>query len=583
MLFSVLSENLAKMEQTSKRLELISLMVDIFKQTKPDEIAQVVYLLQGKVRPDYEGVEVGVAEKMVIRAIAKSSGTTQNIVEREYVKVGDLGQAASHILEQKTQTTFFAQEITVSRVYDTIFRIAQIEGSRSQDMKIKYISSLLNDASPTEARFILKMLLGTMRLGVAENTIMDALAEAYTGERTNRALLEGAYSVSSDLGRVAETTAKHGLDGLKSFEVTLFSPIRPMLAERIRSEADAWSKMGEGFAAEYKLDGERVQIHVMNGKVEIFSRSLERITEYYPDVIEAMADISKSDQIILEAEAVPINAETGEFLPFQNIMHRRRKHGLTKAVSEYPVSVNFFDILYMDGQSLLDAPYKKRRQTLEYIINEGNMARLVPVTWADTESAIVEFMENSVNAGCEGLMIKAPDSVYRAGSRGSQWLKLKRDYQKGIGDSLDLVVIGAFYGKGRRTGTYGTLLLGAYDDTQDMFFSICKVGTGFKDEDLDTIYQTLSEKIITRIDPRVNSMMEADVWFAPELVIEVVAAEITRSPIHTIAKTENESGLALRFPRFTGRIRMDKKAEEASTAEEVLMLYNGQTKVSKDA
>lgn len=580
MLFSTLAENLARMEETTKRLELTSIMVDIFKEVSQDQIAHIVYLLQGKVRPDYEGVEVGVAEKIIMHAIAKSSGTSQATIQARYVETGDLGQAASLILEKKSQTTLFAQEVTVDRVYNTILKMAQVGGTRSQDMKIKYISSLLNDASPTEARFILKILLGSMRLGVAENTIMDALAEAYTGDRKNRPLLEEAYNVSSDLGRVAKTTAKDGLCGLESFSITPFSPIRPMLAERIRTEKDALDKMGTSFAAEYKLDGERVQIHVADGRVEVFSRKLERITEYYPDVIEAMPEISKSNNIILEAEAVPVNADTGEFLPFQNIMRRRRKHGLAKAVADYPVLVNFFDVLYVDGQSFLDETYDKRRQMLQYVIKEGGMARLVPMMRIEAEADIVEFMESSVNAGCEGLMIKSKDSVYRAGSRGSQWLKLKQDYQKGIGDSLDLVVIGAFHGKGRRAGTYGTLLLATYDSAEDMFLSICKVGSGFKDEDLDTLYQTLGDKILAKKDLRVNSIMEADVWFAPELVIEVVAAEITRSPIHTTGKADNDSGFALRFPRFTGRIRADKSAEEASTVEEILALYGGQAKTT---
>lgn len=578
MKFSILADNLSKMEQTSKRLELIALMVDLFRVTPPQIVAQAVYMLQGKIRPDYEGIEIGVAEKLAMRAIAKSAGTTLAAVEAEYVKAGDLGLAASSILDGKTQTTFFAQDVTVERVYDTIYRMARTEGPRSQDMKIRYMSSLLNDASPLEARFILKILLGTMRLGVAENTIMDALAEAYTGRRENRNLLEGAYNVSSDLGRVAETIAKLGQDGIKKFEISPFSPIRPMLAERIRGEGEALEKMGPGSAAEYKLDGERVQIHSSGGRVEVFSRRLERITEHYPDIVDAMPEISESGDVILEAEAVPVNAETGDFLPFQNIMRRRRKHGIEKAVSEYPVSVNFFDILYMDGSSLLDTPYRVRRQTLQQVIKEGGIARHVPMAWIESEDAMVEFMESSISAGCEGLMIKAPDSAYRAGSRGSQWLKLKQDYQKGIGDSLDLAVIGAFFGKGRRTGTYGTLLLAAYDDAEDMFFSICKVGTGFKDEDLDTIYQMLNGRAMPRKDPRVDSGMEADVWFEPELVIEIVAAEITQSPVHTAARSGGGQGLALRFPRFTGRIRQDKSAEEASTTNEIRALYQGQAK-----
>ncbi len=582
MLFSILAGYFGRMEETSKRLELTAHLVGLFRETPVDLVARTAYLLQGKIRPDFEGIEPGVAEKMAMRAVAKSSGSPLRVVEARYQKSGDLGLAASEILDGKTQTTFFAEEITVERVYETIHRIARLEGSRSQDMKMKYISSMLNDASPLEARFIIKILLGTMRLGVAENTIMDALAEAYTGERANRAALEGAYNVSSDLGRVAEAVARDGLAGIESFGVEIFSPIRPMLAERVRSEAEAIEKM-RGGAAEYKLDGERVQIHIDGSRVEIFSRRLERITGHYPDVVESITSLVRSRRAILEAEAVAVNEETGAFLPFQELMHRRRKYGVEKAVSEYPVAVNFFDVLYLDGQSCLDMEYAERRRMLQEIIEERGMARLVPMAEITDEAALADFMEASIDAGCEGLMIKSADSVYRAGSRGSQWLKLKREYRDGVGDSLDLVVVGAFYGKGRRTGTYGTLLLAVYDEMRDTFTSICKVGTGFKDEDLDTLYQVLSGMTVPKCDPRVDSGMVPDVWFVPEMVIEVMASEITLSPVHTAAKdiVRKDAGLALRFPKFTGRVRQDKLPEDASSSEEVVALYRGQKKTAQ--
>ena len=255
-----------------------------------------------------------------------------------------------------------------------------------------------------------------------------------------------------------------------------------------------------------------------------------------------------------------VNEETGTFLPFQELMHRRRKYGVEKAVSRYPVRVTFFDVLYADGQSCLDMEYDARRSLLSEMVEERGIARLVPMTRITDEDSLVEFMEGSINAGCEGLMIKATNSIYRAGSRGSQWLKLKREYRDGVGDSLDLVVIGAFYGRGRRTGTYGTLLLAAYDEERDVFASICKVGTGFKDEDLDTLYQILSPQAMSKRDPRVDSGMVPDVWFAPELVIEVVASEITLSPVHTAATgaVRKDAGMALRFPKFTGKVRDDK-------------------------
>jgi DNA ligase-1 len=582
--FSVLADAFSKMESTTKRLELTQHLVELFEKTPQDMISRIVYLLQGKLRPDFEGIELGVAEKLAIRAIAKSSGSdnAEKKIEEEYRKGGDLGQAASKILEQKEQTTFMVQDITVERVYENLFTIAKLVGSKTQDRKMKYISGLLNDANPIEAKFILKILLGTLRLGIAENTVMDALAITFTGNKENRKILEHAYNVSSDLGKVAEAIASKGLQGIENFEINLFNPIRPMLADRVKSEYEAMEKLGNVFAAEYKLDGERIQLHIEGEKVILFSRSLENITSYYPDIVEKMPNVIHAEKVILEAEAVAINENTGEFLPFQELMHRRRKYKVEKAVIQYPITVNFFDVLYYNGKSCLETGYKERRLLLEKIVKEDNFAKHVPMTIINNESEIEEFLENSINSGCEGLMLKMLDKPYQAGSRGSYWLKLKREYRNELGDSLDLVVIGAFFGKGRRTGKYGTLLLATYDDDNDRLTSICKVGTGFTDEDLDQLYQILSNKVTIKKNPKINSEMEADVWFEPELVVEVVASEITLSPIHMAARNEirKDTGLALRFPKFTGKIRLEKNAEDASTNEEVMTLYKGQKKVA---
>ena len=544
----------------------------MFEKTPHDVISKITYLLQGKLRPDFEGIELGVAEKLAMRAISKSSGIAIKKIEEEYNKGGDLGNAAAKILEQKTQTTFLVENITVERVYETLFKIARLEGSRSQDMKIKYISSLLNDANPLEATYILKILLGTLRLGVAENTVMDALAIAYSGNKENRKMLEHAYNVSSDLGKVAEIIAVEGIKGIEEFKIELFNPIRPMLADRVKSEKEVIEKMGNEFAIEYKLDGEMVQIHIEGEKIELFSRSLEKISNYYPDIIEKIPKIFQAENAILEAEIVAINENTGDFLPFQELMHRRRKYKIEKAVKEYPITVNFFDVLYCNGKNCTELNYRERRKKLENIIKENEFAKYIPMTIAKTENEIEEFFENSINAGSEGLMLKMLDKPYQAGSRGSHWLKLKREYRNELGDSLDLVVIGGFFGKGRRTGSYGTLLLATYNENTDTFPSICKVGTGFTDESLDQLYQILNPKITIKKNPRINSEMEADVWFEPELVIEVVASEITLSPIHKTAINEirKDTVLALRFPKFTGKIRVEKTVEDASTDEEVM-------------
>ena len=582
--FSILADYFYKMESTRKRLELTQFLVELFEKTPHKVISKIVYLIQGKLRPDFEGIELGVAEKLAIRSISKSSGIPIKRIEEEYRKGGDLGHAASVILQQKTQTTFLVEDITVERVYETLFKIAKLEGSRSQDMKMKYISSLLNDANPLEASYILKILLGTLRLGIAENTVMDALAIAFSGDKNNRKILQHAYNVSSDLGKVAETIVVKGIEGIEKFEIILFNPVRPMLADRVKSEKEAIERIGKQFAAEYKLDGERVQIHIEGEKVVLFSRSLENISSYYPDIIEKIPKTIQVDNIILEAEAVAMNENTGEFLPFQELMHRRRKYRIEKAVTQYPITVNLFDILYCNGKSCLELKYKDRREKLEKSVKENDFVKYIPMNIVKDENEIEDFMENSINAGSEGLMLKMLDKPYQAGSRGSYWLKLKREYQNELGDSLDLVVIGGFFGKGRRTGNYGTLLLATYNEDEDAFPSICKVGTGFSDESLDQLYQILHPKVTIKKNPRIISEMEADVWFEPELVIEVVASEITLSPIHKAAKDviRKGAGLALRFPKFTGKIRVEKAVEDASTDEEVITLYRGQKKVAHD-
>ena len=582
--FSIVAEIFEKMENTTKRIELTNILVELLKKTPKKIIPNVVYLLQGIIRPNFEGVELGIAEKLAIRAISKSAGLPIKKIEDDYRDGGDLGLTASNMLKIKTQTTFTAEKITVERVYETLLKIAKLKGKGSQDLKMKHIASLLNDATPLEAKFVLKILLGTLRLGIAENTVMDALAIAFTGKKENRVQIENAYNVSSDLGKVSLIVATDGIDEIKKFKISLFSPIRPMLADRVQSEKDVIKKMPEQFIAEYKLDGERVQIHKQSDKIVLFSRRLENITQYYPDIVERIGKTLNVNEGVFEAEIVPINENTGEFLPFQELMHRRRKHKLDKAVSQYPITVNFFDVLYYDKKDCLNLECSERRKILEQIVHEDNFSKLVPMLFVKNENEVEDFLENSINAGCEGLMLKAPNAPYRAGMRGSNWLKLKREYRNELGDSLDLIVIGAYFGRGRRTGLYGTLLLATYNPEKDNLPSICKVGTGFTDESLDQLYQILSNKVTLKKNPRIVSEMKADIWFEPELVLEIVASEITLSPIHKtgLDLIRKSSGFALRFPKFTGKIRYEKAAEDASTGEEVFALYKRQSKINHE-
>jgi len=569
---------LENMEKTSSRLELIKILVDLFHKSDNQIIYKIAYLIQGKIAPDFTGVEIGIAEKLAIKSISKSTATSVIEIIKTYNEIGDLGDVTYKALSRKTQTTFMKEVVTVERVFKTFYKISNLSGPGSQNMKMKYISSLLNDSEPLEGKFIIKTLLGTLRLGIADNTIMDSLSLAYTNSKKNRMLLENAYNVSSDLGKVAECVSQNGLNGLTKFKVSVFNPIRPMLADRIKNE-NVFNKV-KCIGLEYKLDGERAQIHIKDKRIMIFSRSLENITKHYPDVSNKVINDIKVCNAILEAEIVAIDESTGEHLPFQELMHRRRKHKIEVAVSTYPITVNFFDVLYLNGENLMDCEYTFRRKKLNMLIKEDNVIKIIPMKIATNVIEVNNFLKNSIESRCEGIMLKTLDSFYKAGMRGSNWLKLKPEYKNNLGDSLDLIVIGAFFGKGRRAGRYGTMLLSTYDDKTDTFPTICKIGSGFTDENLKYFHQSLSNKITLKKNYRINSKIEADVWFEPEIVIEVLASEITLSPIHRTAHNmiKKGHGLALRFPKFTGKIRLDKIPESASTQEEIITIYKNQKK-----
>jgi DNA ligase 1 len=559
---------------------LTDYLVCLLKKTPSSTIDKVVYLIQGKLHPDYEGIELGLAEKMVLRALSQSIvGLDIGSLSKIYRETGDLGDTASKIIQARENnknqgTTLFLSEkkmMTVDRVYLTLDKIARTTGPGSQELKIRLVSSLLNVSTAREARFIIKLIMGKLRLGIADYTVMDALAIAFTGNKSNRSLLENAYNVSSDLGNVAKTLAANGIESVKLLQITLYKPIRPMLAERVVTAEEALERMNEIAAAEYKLDGERIQIHKGKERVELFSRRLEKITHHFPDIAEAITKSLKlTKEAILEGEVVAIDLQTSEFLPFQELMHRRRKHGIQEAIEEYPVILNIFDVLFVNGNAKTSLIYSQRRDLIEKMIvrrqcskdNNDNKIRIVPQTIVKNTDQIDKFMASAIESGCEGLMLKHLNSVYRAGAREYAWIKLKREYQSELADTLDLVIVGALYGRGRRVGKYGALLLAAYDSASDIFRSTCKVGTGFTDKDLEGFYISLEKHRIKHKHARVDSKMQMDVWFEPKIVIEVIASAVTLSPSHTAAidSIRPSYGLALRFPKFTGKIRDDKKS-----------------------
>lgn len=583
MKFLELATVFEKIDATTKRLEMTSLLVELIQKTPAEEIRKVVYLLQGKLYPDYEGVELGLAEKLLIKAVAEVTGRTEKVVEGDYKKTGDLGSTVEKLVQKKSQTTLSKRSLTVNAVYGTFDKIANASGAGSVETKVRLLISLLNDASPLEAKYIARMAVGKLRLGVADMTVLDALAAAYGGDKSTREPFERAYNMSSDLGSVAEAAAQKGLEGIRKFRISVGRPIRPMLCERLPDAESILEKMGGVGAAEYKYDGLRLQAHLSDGKVHLFSRRLENITDQFPDIAQNLRKSIDAKEAIVEGECVAVDQNTGDMLPFQVISQRRgRKYELTRVQEEIPVTAFLFDLLYLDGHDLTMFPYPDRRKELVAVVNPSEHVSLANQTVVKDSERLEQLMEEAVAAGCEGLVVKnlSEQSVYQAGARGWLWIKYKRSYKSEVQDTFDLVPVGAFAGRGRRAGTYGALLMAVYNSKDDTFETICKLGSGFTDEDLANLPRMLDTYRISHRNPRVKSLMEADVWFTPSLVLEVAADEITLSPLHTCARAaiRHESGLALRFPRFTGKWRKDKAAEDATTSQEALEMYKKQLK-----
>ncbi len=570
-------------EATSKRLEMTDLLVKLLKETPKDLIDVVVYLTQGKLYPDYMGIELGVAEKLVEKAISFASGRTEAEVDSAYNRSGDLGIAAEEMLKKKTQSTLMKKQLTVEAVYETFHKIARATGDRSVDAKIRLLSSLLSDASPKEAKFVTRMALGKLRVGIADMTILDALAIAYAGGKEFREPFERAYNLSSDLGYVARIVASKGVDGVKDFKISLGRPVRPMLCERLSSAQEILAKVEGKGSAEYKYDGLRIQAHVSKKQIQLFSRRLENITGQFPDVAESLRIAVTAEQSILEGECVAVDSNTGDMLPFQVVSQRRgRKYEIETMAEEVPVTVFLFDVLYADGHDFTLTPYLGRRKELTKIVNESEQVRVAEQLVTDDADELEQYFDKAVSLGCEGLVVKniGAESVYQAGARGWLWIKYKRSYRAEVADTFDLVPVGAFHGRGKRAGTYGALLMAVYNPEDDRFETISKLGSGFTDEDLEKLPGILGQDALPHRHARVSSEMKADVWFTPRQVLEVSADEITLSPLHTCAlgAVRRGSGLALRFPRFTGRYRDDKSPEDATTTKEALETYHRQLK-----
>jgi DNA ligase 1 len=582
--FADLAAAYERLEATSKRLEMRAILVELIRPLRPPDLARVLYLSQGMLRPEYEGVELGVADSLARRAVAAAAGVEEPAVARQTKDSGDLGTTAAELL-RAVRRLEEKEPLTVAGVYGDLLRVAEAKGAGSQDVKVEILTDLLVRATPLEGKFLVRFVLGTLRVGVREMTILDALAEAFgDGSKATRTRIEAAFNLSSDLGLVAGVLVESGVDGLSKVTLEVGRPIRPMLAEREPNLAAVLARMGGRAALEYKYDGLRVQAHIpRDGPVRLFSRRLEEISAQFPELVAELPKAVRDTPAILEGECVPIDLDTGEIQPFQEVSRRRgRKHDLARVQEEVPVSLFTFDVLLAGGRPVYERPFPERRALLERLLQPTERVRLAVQEVVADETAAAKFFEEAIAAGGEGVMAKslAEGSAYRAGARGYWWIKYKREYTAGLSDSIDGVIVGAFLGRGRRAGRFGAFLLAVYDPKRDRFESFCKVGTGFDDAALEEMPKRLKKFESDERPPEVDTGLTPDRWMRPGLVLEVRGAELTLSPIHRAAlgAVRPEAGLALRFPRFTGRVRDDRGPTDATTSAELLKMYRSQVR-----
>ncbi len=568
MTFAKLSEYFEKLEGTSSRLALIDILCDLFKEIKTDEIGQVSYLLQGRVAPFYEPVEMGMSEKLVAAALAKAYGSTKDDVLKLYGKLGDIGLAAQNLSSKfKVQSS----KLTVGDVFNILTEIAKTQGEGTVEKKIGLLAGILEKMDGVSAKHLVRVPLGVSRLGIGDPTILDAFSLAYTRDRAKRPILETAYNRVSDLGLIGEVLWSRGLKGVQGLRVAVGRPIRSQLAERLPTAEKVIEKMVK-VNAQRKLDGFRVQIHKDGDKIRLFSRNLEETTPMFPEIIEGAKKQIKAKSAILDCEAIGFNPSSGEFLPFQETTQRRRKYGIEEMAKKIPLKAFCFDILYKNGKSLIDKPLTNRLAVLKETIVDGEVLFPEPGIMVETAKKLQELLDESISEGLEGLVVKRLDSKYEAGARNFNWVKLKRHSSGALKDTIDCVILGYIYGRGKRAAFgAGALLVGVYDDKKDEFVTVSKIGTGLTDEEFREIRRRADKIKVSKKPVRVNSILTPSVWIAPEIVIEVLADEITRSPIHT-------AGYALRFPRLIKFREADKKAEDATTVKELIEMYHQQFK-----
>lgn len=570
MLFSTLAHYLNTIEETSARNEITVHLSELFGEANTVEIGKICYLTLGNLGPAYSRKEFGISQKLLLKSLVRATEKEGLLVDASNKSLGDIGAVAFELFKENHDTG-----LTVEEVFDALNEVASVQGVGSQGKKIDALTHVFKSVDCLSAKYIARILVQKLRLGFSEMTILDGLSYMLAGDKSYRPELERAFNVRADIGFIASCVRERGIGALAKVSIEVGVPIRPAAAERMPTAASIIEKLGT-VAAEPKIDGFRVQVHYRkNVGVWIFSRNLENMSDMFPEVVEAVEKL-RVESIVFEGEAVALDSETGEMLPFQETMQRRRKHGIKQMSEDLPLSVFCFDILYLNGESHLLTQYKRRREVLaECIGNKQSTLTLIEEDVFRAGEELSKYFNDQLKKGFEGIVTKRLDGLYAAGQRNNNWVKLKREDGDGLNDTIDCVVMGYKYGKGKRNVFgIGAFLVGVYDTKTQMYRTISNVGTGLTDEQWVEMKRR-SDKLQVNKKPKqydVPAGLEQDVWVEPGMVVEILADTITRSPNHTAGKVEDEAGYALRFPRLV-TWRDDKSPEQATSVEEIVALY----------
>jgi len=572
-----------KLEKTTKRLEKTYLIAGFLKTIPTEDIQEIVLLIQGKLFPNWDEHKIGVASRLVIKAINKATGINTKKVENEWKKTGDLGIVAENLIKTKKQSTLFSQKLTVKKVFTNLRKLSELEGLGTVEKKMQLIAELLTSSSPLEAKYITRTVLEDLRVGVGEGSLRDSVVWAFFGNKIGLKYLEKekqievkdrqeynkyidavqrAYDLTNDFSVVAEAAKKGGLESLQSKGITLFKPLKVMLAIKVQDIKEGFERCGKPMDVEFKLDGFRIQAHKQDKKVKLFTRRLDEVTKQFPEVVEHIKHNVKGNEFIIDSEAAGFDPKTNKYLPFQRISQRiRRKYDIEEMSKKFPVELNIFDILSYNGKNLLNEPFKERRKLIEKIVtNKKRKIVVVKNIITSDEKEVEKFYKESINEGNEGVMLKKLDSPYKPGARVGHMIKLKP-----VMETLDLVIVGAEWGTGKRAAWLSSFTLACRDG--DHFLEIGKMGTGIKEKSEEG---TSFKELTKQLKPLITEEKGREVKIKPKLVIEVNYEEIQKSPNYS-------SGYALRFPRLKG-LRPDRKPSEASDLDLVENLFHSQKK-----